>query len=279
MEKLVDKKIGFIGGGKMAEAIFSGLIAAGAVPAENIIVSDISLERLGDMSKQYGIRVIVSDPSSNSGVIEIAKQCDIVFMAVKPQFARLVMQALGNALTENQLVISIVGGLSIRQIAEHITIPTIRVMPNTPMAVQAGVAGIAAGVKCSEVHMALAFDIFGLLGKAFMMPEHLMDALTGISGCGPAYAYMFIEALADGAVKCGLPRDLSYQLAAQTLLGSAKMVLESGNHPAKLKDDVCSPGGATIAGVHTLEQGGFRGCVIDAVQAGVDRMIEVGKKA
>lgn len=278
MGLLSGKKIAFVGGGNMAEAIFSGLIAAGAVNPCDLCVADISAARLSQLAERYGVETR-QNSGDNAALPALAQGCDIIFLAVKPQYVRGVLEILSPVLLGTQLVISIVGGLTLAQLEEFIEAPVLRVMPNTPVAQREGVAGIAAGRRCGDQHLALGLEIFGLLGRAFVLPESLIDPLTGISGCGPAYAYLFIEALADGGVKLGLPRDLSYQLAAQMLLGSAKMVLESGLHPAALKDSVCSPGGATIAGVHALEKGKFRAAVIDAVETAAARMAEVGRKA
>lgn len=279
MNNLTEKTIGFVGGGNMGEAIFSGLISSGAVRAEHICVSDVSQARLNEIVARYGVRVFKNDPANNLGAAEMAKDCDIVFLAIKPQYARDVIKVVGSHLTRRQLLVSIVGGLPLAQIEEFIKSPVIRVMPNMPMTVREGIAGIAAGSACTNLHVELATEIFGHLGKTFVLPENLIDPLTGISGCGPAYAYIFIEAMADGGVKSGLPRELAVQVAAQTLLGSAKMALETDKHSGRLKDEVCSPGGSTIAGVHSLEKGGFRAAVIDAVEAGVNRMTEIGKKS
>jgi pyrroline-5-carboxylate reductase len=262
----------------MAEAIFSGLITAGAVPPGDICLSDISRRRLDDLAARLGVLTELNDPANNQGAAAMAAKCDIVFIAVKPQYALPVLEALGAAVTPGQLVISIVGGLPLARIEEFISAPVVRVMPNIAMSVLAGAAGISAGSRCSGAHTDTALEIFGHLGAAFALPETLIDPLTGISGCGPAFAGIFVEALADGGVRCGLPRDLALRLAAQTLLGSAKMILDAPIHPARLKDDVCSPGGSTIAGVQALERGGFRAAVIDAVEAGVGRMAELGKK-
>lgn len=278
MSSFTNLKIGFVGGGNMAEAIFSGLIACGAVAPGQLRVADVSGARLAYLAERYGVETL-KNTGDNAALAALAQGCELLFVAVKPQYAGGVLQALGPVLSENQLAISIVGGLTLAQIEEWIHTPVLRVMPNTPMMTREGVAGISAGSRCGEAHLALGMELFGLLGRAFALPEALIDPLTGISGCGPAYAYLFIEALADGGVKMGLPRDLAYQLAAQTLLGSAKMVLETGIHPAALKDSVCSPGGSTIAGVHALEKGRFRATVIDAVEAAAVRMTEVARKA
>jgi len=272
------KKLGFIGGGNMAEAIFSGLIKSGTVSADKISATDVSSERLDFLNQRYGFATVANDPESNSGAAQLAKECDVIFLAVKPNVSRPVLEAIAPSLNSNKLVISIVGGLALSKIEEIIKTPAVRVMPNTTVTVLEGAAGMCAGNACNDGDIDIALEIFGALGRAFVIPEYLIDPLTGVSGCGPAYAYIFIEALADGGVKAGLPRELSYQLAAQTLLGSAKMVLETDIHPGTLKDNVCSPGGSTIAGVEWLEQNGFRGTVMGVVEAGVDRMKEIGKE-
>ena len=152
-------------------------------------------------------------------------------------------------------------------------------MPNTPMLVRRGIAGIAAGAHASEADSALGVELFNLVGMSYLLPENLIDPLTSVSGCSPAFAYLFIEAMADGGVEKGLPRDMAIRLAAQALAGSAEMVLQTGKHPAELKDSVCSPAGSTIVGVHALERGAFRNTVMNAVTESCDKMIEVGKKA
>ncbi len=279
MTNIKDKGISFIGGGQMAEAIFSGLLDAGAVSPTDLCILDVAPERLSSVTQRYGVRVMGNDPSNNYSAIDAAKISDIIFVAVKPQHALSVIQSIAPFLQPDQLVISIVGGLPLAQLELYFQTPVVRVMPNTSMQVREGVAGIALGSQCTDYHADLVLELFGHLGKAFILPDQLIDPLTGISGCGPAYAYIFIEALADGGVKTGLPRDLAYKLAAQTLIGSAKMILQTGEHPGKLKDNVCSPGGATIAGVQVLEEARFRAAVIDAVEAGTLRMQEIGNKS
>ena len=152
-------------------------------------------------------------------------------------------------------------------------------MPNTPMLVRKGIAGIAAGEKATKEDCDLGIELFNLVGISYLLPENLIDPLTSVSGCSPAFAYLFIEAMADGGVEKGLPRNMAIQLAAQALAGSAEMVLQTGKHPGELKDSVCSPAGSTIVGVHALERGGFRNTVMNAITESCDKMIEVGKKA
>ncbi len=272
-------KLGFIGAGRMAEAIFSGLVSKGAFNAEHISVTDISAARLEDMERTHGIRAIKNNRSGD-GIRELLGISDVVFLAVKPQLCAEVLSKTGCFFTSRHTVISIVGGIPTAALEGYIPdSPVVRVMPNTPMLVGEGAAGICAGKSASTSHTDIALDLFSRLGRAYILPEALIDPLTGVSGCGPAFVYMFIEALADGGVAAGLPRDIALALAAQTVLGAGKMALETGKHPGVLKDEVCSPGGSTIAGVASLEASGFRGSVMKAVASAVERMGEIGKNS
>ncbi|WP_312640683.1 pyrroline-5-carboxylate reductase [Hydrogenoanaerobacterium sp.] len=276
---LENKKIGFIGGGQMCEAIFSGIVASGLVPPQNISITDVNADRLHCLAEKYHVNTVVNKPDA-AGAKQVIEQSDIVVFAIKPQYARPVLNDVSSAFRENQLVISIMGGITLDYLEEFLPFnPVLRVMPNTPMLVRKGIAGIAAGKNATQEHCDLGMELFNLVGISYLLPENLIDPLTSVSGCSPAFAYMFIEALADGGVEKGLPREMAIKLAAQALAGSAEMVLQTGTHPAVLKDSVCSPGGGTIAGVRALEKGGFRAAVIDAVDASCARMIEVGKKA
>ena len=274
-----EKTIGFIGGGMMGEAIFSGIVASGKVKAADIHVTDLNGARLDQLRETYGVSTHLND-SANTGALEVVKAADVVVFAVKPQFARSVLEGVAETFRPGQLVISIMGGITLDYLAGFFPRnPVLRVMPNTPMLVRKGIAGIAANALAQGEYAQLGVELFELVGRAYLLPENLIDPLTSVSGCSPAFAYLFIEAMADGGVEKGLPRDLAIQLAAQALAGSAEMVLQTGRHPAQLKDSVCSPGGSTIAGVHALERGGFRAAVMNAVTESCDRMIEVGKKA
>ena len=276
---LENKTIGFIGCGQMGGAILSGALASGKVDAGKVFVTTRSAERLSTLEQEYGVHTVVND-GENSGAKAVFRQCDAVILAVKPQYARPILEAVRGDARPGQLVISILGGVTLALLGEFFPEnPCLRVMPNTPMQVRQGVAGIAANARAGQAEQDFAVALFSLVGEAFLLPENLMDALTSVSGCGPAYAYLFIEAMADGAVEKGLPRAMAQRLAAQTLAGSAQMVLQTGKHPGELKDSVCSPAGGTIAGVHALERGAFRNTVMNAVTESCDRMIEVGKKA
>lgn len=274
---LKNKKIGFIGGGQMAEAIFSGFIKSKLIKKEDIYVSDISENRLIYLSKKYKLNIVNNKGNANKDLIE---KCDIVFLAIKPQFARQVLSSVAQYFSKNKhIVFSIMGGVTTAFIEEFAhDVPVIRIMPNTPMLVRAGIAGIALGEKASKEHGDMAVELFSSVGLSYILSENMIDPLTSISGCGPAYAYIFIEAMADGGVQMGLSREMALILAAQTFIGAGKMILETKEHPGKLKDSVCSPGGATIAGVRALEDSGVRGIIMSAVEAGMIKMIDVGKK-
>lgn len=273
------KKVGFIGGGQMGEAIIRGLLKAGLCDARDIYVMDILDSRLQYLKESF--QVTQSSSDRGTGYKYLVENCDIIVLAIKPQVLKEVMECLKDIpWTGDKLIISIVGGARISGIEKYVpSVPVIRVIPNTPMLVNIGASGISLGQHAAKEHGNLAMRIFEALGVAYLVPENLIDPITSISGTGPAYVYMFIEALADGGVEMGLSREMAQTLAAQTVMGAAKMVLETGEHPGRLKDNVCSPGGATIAGVRALEQGGFRGIVMNAVEAGKTRMEEVGKKA
>ncbi len=279
MSHVTNKTILFLGGGNMAEAIFGGMLSSGLCQPQQIYVAGRTQPKLDALSAIYGVHTLVNNPEGMATVLPL---CDIVVLAVKPQVVGSVLPQLATALDATKhTVISIVGGTTCATLEGMLPegIPLVRVMPNTPALVQEGAAGVALGTHATQDHGDLALEIFNAVGKAYLLPESLIDPLTGVSGCGPAFAYLFMEAMADGGVEMGLPRATAQALAAQTLLGAAKMVLETGEHPGKLKDNVCSPGGGTIAGVHALEQGAFRSTVMDAVTASVERMREVGKKS
>eukprot|EP01083_Nonionella_stella_P185227 674821_1 len=209
---------------------------------------------------------------------EAVRDAEVVFLAVKPQVMSLVLAGLAPVLTDSQLVVSIVAGIPLSRLEGALTrSPVIRVMPNTPALVGAMAGGYSLGKRASVEHGRIVNTLLSALGTVFCLPEKLLDAVTGLSGSGPAYVFMLIEAMADGGVKAGLPRDVALALAAKTVQGSAQMVLTSGRHPAALKDQVTSPAGTTIAGVHALEKGGFRAAVMDAVDTASKRAHEMGK--
>ncbi len=268
----IDKKIAFLGGGNMAEALIKGLLAAGAAKPDQMLVADVSSERLEHLKKTYGI---IIQKSSKDAV----SQAEIVLLCVKPQVIDVVLAKIVPVADKGKLVISIAAGVTIARIEKILTGDprVIRVMPNTPALVLAGAAALAGGKNATSDDLALAQSIFNSVGRSFVVDEKLMDAVTGLSGSGPAYVFMIIDALSDAGVKAGLPRQLALELAAQTVYGAAKMVLETKEHPAKLRDMVTSPGGTTIEGLHALEEGKLRATLMNAVEAATARSRELGK--
>lgn len=277
MDTLTGKKIGFIGGGRMGEGIFSGILKAGLIPPEDLYVADIVDQRLQELQEKYGLNPINS--STNEGIKQLIDQVDVVFLAVLPQVAPKLLPFINQCLDlERHYVFSIMGGVLTYTLEETLPqVSLVRIMPNTPMSVCAGCAGIVPGKNCKPEHKAMALEIFNQIGLGLLLPEPQIDPLTGISGCGPAFCGIMIQALADGGVYLGLSRADAIKIAAQTLVGTGKMVLEQGIHPEILKDNVCSPGGGTIGGTVSLERDGFRAACINAVINAVDRMNEVVK--
>jgi pyrroline-5-carboxylate reductase len=265
--------IGFIGGGNMAEAIIKGLIAGGTSP-EAILVSEPFEARRQQMAEKYNVKTTADNT-------DVAACCKTVLLAVKPQLAASICRALKGAVTGEHLLVSIMAGVSCSTLEGYFSDPprVVRVMPNTPALVLCGAAAASAGSTATADDLATVETIFSLVGKCYIVDEKLMDAVTGLSGSGPAYVLTFIEALADGGVKNGLPRETALNLALQTVLGTAKLLAETGEHPGSLRDKVTSPGGTTIAGLHALEKGSFRATVMNAVEAATARSKELGKQA
>jgi pyrroline-5-carboxylate reductase len=257
----------------MAEAMIRGLLEAGLVTADRLIASDIVEARRRHIRERYGVHTV-----ADGG--EVAAKASILILAVKPQDMEAALKGIATIVDQTKTIISIAAGTTIAFVAECLPAKAriIRVMPNTPALVLAGAAGIAKGEYATAQDLQIAEAIFSAVGKAVVVEEKHLDAVTGLSGSGPAYVFLFIEALADGGVKMGLPRDVATLLAAQTVLGAAKMLLEGGRHPAELKDTVTSPGGTTIAGLHALESGGLRGTLMEAVEAATIRSRELGKR-
>ncbi len=269
---LDNQNIAIIGAGNIAEALVSGLLIGKVVRPSKIFATDISDQRLQHFKRRYGVRI-----GSNNA--EAAKWADIVILSVKPQVLDEVMAGLKLPTRSKPLIISVAAGVPIAKIQArlHTKACIIRVMPNTPSIVLEGATALAGGPGVSPQQMDMGKAIFEAVGKVVVVDESHIDTITGLSGGGPAYVCVFIEALADGGVKMGLPRSVAQLFAAQTVLGAAKMVLESGEHPGVLKDRVASPGGTTIAGLHSLEEGKFRGTVINAVQSATLRSRELGR--
>lgn len=266
---MIDKKIGFIGAGNMGSAILKGIVESKTVAKENIFVYDVS-PAIREKMQEYGVRVVADNETLGS-------LSDVVILAVKPQYMKETLASAGNAL-EGKCVISIAAGLSSEKLREMIDgkVRLLRTMPNTPAMVYAGAFALCNDSDLTEEEKQMAQQLFAPLGIVEWVPEHLIDAVCGVSGSGPAYVAMFMEAMADGGVREGLPRATAYQLAAQTVMGTAKWYLESGTHPGVMKDMVTSPAGTTIAGCAALEKNGLRNAVIEAVHAGTIRSKELG---
>ena len=270
---LKDKKISIIGSGNMGEALISGLIGSGASLAENIICSDIRELKLAQIKEKYGIAVTTDN-------IEAIGGSDIVILAVKPQIMAPVLKEISEQLDMSKLVISIAAGVMLAAIESILNknLRLIRVMPNIAVSVKEGASAIAAGKHVLEGDVQLAREIFESVGECVVIGENvLMDAITGLSGSGPAYIFLIVDALADAGVKMGLSREESQFLSIQTVLGAAKLLKETHEHPSKLKDMVTSPGGTAIAGIHTLEKGGLRTTLINAVEVATNRSKELGQ--
>ncbi len=266
-------KIGFVGAGNMAEALMKGIISAGMALADDITASDVMPERRDFIAKTIGVGVTGDN-------IEVVRSSDIIVLAVKPNHVGPVLEELKPYLSSDHLLISIAAGVKIDVMERHLNwgVRVVRVMPNQPCLVGASASAFALGRSARKEDKETVQRVLESVGVAFALDEKLLDAVTGLSGSGPAYVYMFIEALADGGVLAGLPRDVATILAAQTVLGSAKTVLETRKHPAELKDMVASPGGTTIEGIRTLEESGFRGAIMDAIEAGAKKSAELGGK-
>jgi pyrroline-5-carboxylate reductase len=269
---LKGKKVGFIGAGNMGEALIRGLVNANVVAPEAIWASDVRLERLKELDSQYGIQLAPDN-------LEVVRQADVLIMAVKPQIMATVLREIAPALTRRKLMISLAAGVSTARIRATLgrEVRLIRVMPNTPALVLEGVTAIAKAEGLEADDLDVAGEIFSAVGRVVVLDEELLDAVTGLSGSGPAYVAVVIESLADGGVKMGLDRITAMTLATQTVLGAAKLLLETGMHPGALKDMVSSPGGTSIAGISALEEGGIRTTFIKAVERATGRSRELGQ--
>ena len=266
------KKVGFVGAGNMGEALIKGLVEANLVPAEAIYATDVRLERLKELDRQYGIQVA----SDNEAMV---RAVDIVILAVKPQIMEAVLQEIAPAVTRRKLLISIAAGVSTAKIRAALAKDArlIRVMPNTPALVLEGVTAIAKADGLEAGDLDVAGEIFSAVGRVVTLDEGSMDAVTGLSGSGPAYVAVVVESLADGGVKMGLDRITAMTLATQTVIGAARLLLQTGMHPGALKDMVSSPGGTSIAGIAALEEGGIRNTFIKAVERATLRSRELGQ--
>ncbi len=268
-------KIGFVGGGLMAEALIKGILQAGLVSADRLMAADPAAARRELLMDHYGIAV-------HAEAAPMLGNCDIVILAVKPQVMGVVLDAIAPALSSGHLVISIAAGVPLSFLEGRIGTSgcrVIRVMPNTPAIVQEAASALSGGSRATAADMATAQQIFGAIGKSVLVDESALDAVTGLSGSGPAYVFSFLEAFIDGGIKVGLSRPVAETLVLQTVLGSVKLAMESGDHPAQLRAMVTSPGGTTIAGLHVMERAGFGGVIMDAVEAATERSRELGAAA
>lgn len=269
---LKGKKIGFIGAGNMAEALIKGVITKRIIDPKNIRASDVVTQRLNYIRETYGIRTMQDN-------IKLVSESDMVVLAVKPGDVYPVLDQIKGHLNSKKLLISIAAGIRLTSIEKRLKKGSrvIRVMPNTPALIMEGASALSKGTFAIDRDLECAKALFNAVGEAAIVKEQMMDAVTGLSGSGPAYVFMIIEALSDAGVKMGLSRELSEFLTLQTIIGAAKLVKESGEHPGRLKDRVASPGGTTIAGIHILEKGGLRGILMDAVEAATKRSQELGE--
>ncbi len=259
-------RVGFIGCGNMGQAMLAGMLDSGMVQAENIVVYDKMDATKELVGKKYGVGLALSNA-------EVIAEADVIFLAVKPQFFETVLAEIKASINDEKILVSIAPGKTLAWLEEQLgkACKMIRTMPNTPALVKEGMMGVCANTLVSETELKAVCDLCSGFSKTEIVPENLMDVVTAVSGSSPAYVFMFIEAMADAAVEGGMPRAQAYTFAAQAVMGSAKMVLETDMHPGQLKDMVCSPGGTTIQAVRVLEEQGMRAAVMDAMKACLDK--------
>ncbi len=273
MPSYTKETICFVGGGQMAEALIRAVTDKGITPKESVSCSEPLETRRKYLNETYQITTFDNNREAVAGK-------DVIVLAVKPQVMDVVLSELKSVVSKEQLVISIAAGIRLSQIENGLDegVRVIRVMPNTPALVQEGAAALCKGRYATSDDIKWALKLFGAMGKAVEVPESLMDAVTGLSGSGPAYCFLFIEALIQAGIREGLPRPIASELAIQTVLGSAKMCMETGRHPEELVSMVTSPGGTTIHGIYHLHGNGLFGAVMDAVRAASNRSKELGRK-
>ena len=268
---LENKRIGFIGGGAMCEAMIGGLLHKGLLKPEQITVNDVASSRLTLLQQQYAVK-------TTDSATKVAGESEILFLTVKPQVMATVLSNIGKVVPKKTIVVSIAAGIKIATMEKYLLgVPVIRVMPNTPVAVGEGMSAVARGTHADEKTAQLISEMFAAVGRSVVVEESMMDAVTGLSGSGPAFFFLMLDALSDAGVRVGFSRQIALLLSAQTMLGAAKMVLETGEHPGKLKDMVTSPGGTAITGVHMLETHSIRASLIEAVVAATARSRDMGK--
>ena len=261
----------FLGAGQMAEALMRGILAAGLLAPQQLVGSDIRPSRLEYLARDLGVSVSADNKQA-------VGQGGVVFLSVKPQDIDGLLREVAPFLRRDQLIVSIAAGVPLARVEALVfeRQPVVRVMPNTPCLVRQGMAVLSAGTYATPEHIEIAQSIFSAVGRAIVLPENYMDAVPGLSGSGPAFVSLIVDALSDAGVRVGLTRDVANTLAVQTILGTAHMLSETGEHPARLKEMVTSPGGTAIAGVHALERGGVRAAIIDAIVAATNRSRELG---
>ncbi|HEX4337179.1 MAG TPA: pyrroline-5-carboxylate reductase [Polyangiaceae bacterium] len=267
-------RIGFLGGGNMAGALVASLLESKIVSADQLGVAEPVAARRAELEQKHGIETTASNA-------DVVRSANVVVLAVKPQVLTAVLTECGGSIGPDHLVVSLVAGTPISVLESRLGpgARVVRAMPNTAALARAGATALARGSSATDEDVDVARSLFDAVGKTVVLEERHLDAVTGLSGSGPAYVMLFIEALADGGVKMGLPRDVALLLAAQTVYGSAKLLVESGQHPATLKDMVTSPGGTTITGLSVLEAAGVRGSLMAAVEAATLRATELGKRS
>jgi len=267
---LEQKKLAILGAGKIGETLIRGLLDAHAIDVGNVIVTAVHQQRLDLLQERFQVKGTLSNQDA-------VRSADIVVLSVKPQTVPLVLSEIAGLIKPTQLLISVAAAVTTAAIERSLNapVPVIRAMPNTPCQLKKGMTGIAAGRNVSQEHIELAKYIFNSVGRTIVADEKYMDAITGLSASGPAFIYIVIESLAEAGVKVGLPRDMATELAAQTVLGAGAMVIETAEHPAKLKDMVTTPAGCTIDGILELEEGGLRVTLIKAVVKATQRAKEL----
>ena len=265
-------RFAFLGGGNMAEALVKGLLTGLAVNPRHVVATDVIGERRDYLRETYGICASVDNPQA-------VRDSQVIFLAVKPQTVPALLEAISPEVDRDKLIVSIAAGIPLPVLQHALADDSriVRVMPNTPALVLAGAAGISPSAAATPADIALVERIFNVVGRATVVGDGMMDTVTGLSGSGPAFVFALIEGLSDGGVLMGLDRPTATMLAAQTVLGAAKMVLETGRHPGELKDMVTSPAGTTIAGMQALEDGGLRGLMMAAVRRATERSQELGR--
>lgn len=274
MADLDQARIGFLGAGKMATALARGWLQAGLATPTRVLASDLLPQARADFQRQTGAETLEDNR-------QVVARSDILILATKPQNIPALLSEISGEVRPRHLVLSIAAGIALAQLSAKLgpDCRLVRIMPNMPCLVGASASAYAVSSSATADDVKLVDRLMNAVGKAFAVPEKLLDAVTGLSGSGPAYVFVMIEALADGGVRMGLPRDTAIQLAAQTVFGSAKLLLETGQHPGVLKDMVVSPGGTTSAGLYALERGGVRAALIDAVAAATVRSKELGSES